>query len=225
MIAYFVMKKQIIVGIVLTIVIVGLVFWFKARNADQLYTVMKVPEFEMINQNHQAINNSTLKGKIYIVEFFFTNCPTICPVMNQNIKQIVDEISSDQLAVVSITIDPKRDTPENLKLHAEKLGINNPNWHFLTADRDYIYDLSKKFNIYIGKDMTTAEGLNHSGKLALVDQNGEIRSRMGSNGLPILYYSGLNYADPQGKKMSLSGQYHPEIEWLKEDILKLLNEN
>jgi len=185
---------------------------------------MKVPEFSMTNQHQQTISNRDMLGKVYVVEFFFTSCPTICPVMNQNLRSIEDEINHPNLGFISITIDPKRDTPERLLEHAKQIGVKSPNWHFLTADRSTIEQLSEQFNIYVGKDETTAEGLDHSGKLALVDQQGNIRSRFGKNGVPILFYSGLNYKDADGKEPALGGKYHPEIEFLKEDIKKLLNE-
>ncbi|SMC50405.1 SCO family protein [Moheibacter sediminis] len=218
------MKKQLIVGIVITALVATLVLTYKLLNKDKLFTVMEVPKFELTNQNNQTISEKDMLGKVYVVEFFFANCPTICPVMNQNLKAVEKEINHPDFGVISITIDPKRDTPENLKIHAGHLEITNPNWYFLSGDRDYIYELSKKFNIYVGEDETTAEGLNHSGKFALIDKKGNIRSRFDERGMPILYYSGLNYSDPQGKKESLGGTFHPQVEWIKEDIKKLLNE-
>lgn len=218
------MKKQLIVGIVITILIVALVLSYQMLNKDKMFTAMEVPKFELTNQNNQMISEKDMLGKVYVVEFFFANCPTICPVMNQNLKEIEKEVNNPDFGIISITIDPKLDTPENLKIHAAHLGITNPNWHFLSGDRDYIYDLSKKFNIYVGEDESTAEGLNHSGKMALIDKNGNIRSRFDERGMPILYYSGLNYSDPKGENPDLGGIYHPQIEWLKEDIIKLLNE-
>ncbi len=218
------MKKQIIIGLVLLAVGAGIYFLYKALDKDKLFTAMEVPAFELTDQNNKIIDNQDMLGKVYVVEFFFANCPTICPVMNQNLKEVDKEINHPDFGVISITIDPKRDTSENLKIHADRLGITNPNWHFLTGDRDYIYQLSKKFNIYVGEDENTAEGLNHSGKIALIDKNGKIRSRYDERGFPILYYSGLNYSDAEGKQESLGGVYHPQIEWLKEDIKKLLEE-
>ncbi|MFV0305231.1 MAG: SCO family protein [Moheibacter sp.] len=217
------MKRQIIFGLVLAIIIVGIVWMYRINTKTQLFTVMKVPSFELKNEDGQIITTEDLEGKVYVVEFFFTNCPTICPIMNQNLKKVEENINNSNFTIVSITIDPKRDTPKALKEHKEKLKISNPNWHFLTGSRDYIYRLSKKFNIYIGEDENTAEGLDHSGKFALVDREGNIRSRFNENQLPILYYSGLNFEDRKGEKFSLSGTYHPQIEWLIEDINKLLN--
>lgn len=218
------MKKKIILLAFIVASVLASLYYFRNQSEKKLFEVMKVPDFEFIDQNREMISNQTMLGKVYVVEFFFTNCPTICPVMNQNLKEIEKKVNNPDFGVISITIDPKRDTPEKLKNHAERLKIDNPNWHFLTGNRDDIYELSKKFNIYVGEDETTAEGLNHSGKLALVDKNGKIRCRLDENGAPLLYYSGLNYLDAEGKKESLGGTFHPQIEWLKEDIKKLLEE-
>lgn len=218
------MKKQIITGLILLVGAVGIYFLYKNLNRDKLFTVMEVPDFHLTNQEGKVKSNKDLLGKIYVVEFFFTNCPTICPIMNQNLKIVEQAIDNPDFAVVSITIDPKRDTPEVLKEHKMKLGIDNPNWQFFTEDRDYIYMLSKKFNIYMGEDETTAEGLNHSGKIALIDRKGYVRSRYDEKGMPILYYSGLNYSDSAGINPSLSGAYHPQVEWLIADVKKLIEE-
>lgn len=218
------MKKQILLIGVLLCGVLAAIYFVKNQSKDQLFVVMDVPEFEFANQDNQIITPKELLGKVYVVEFFFTNCPTICPVMNQNLIKVESEINSPDFGIISITIDPKRDTPEVLKKHKQHLGIHNPNWHFLSADRESIYSVSKKFNIFMGKDESSAEGLEHSGKMALVDKNGKIRSRYNASGIPILYYSGINYEDPKGKTSSLTGKYHPEMDMLKEDIKVLLNQ-
>ena len=187
-----------------------------------LYTVMKVPEFNLTDQNNKKINNHDMLGKVYLVEFFYSKCPTICPVMNQNMRHIEDAVNNPNFGIISISIDPTNDTPEVLKNHAAMMGAKSPNWHFLTGDRDYIGKIADQFNIYVGDKEDEAESLNHSGMIALVDQQGNIRSRYGKDGMPILYYSGLNYEDPQGKNAQLSGKYHPDRELLIEDIKKHL---
>lgn len=217
------MSRKIALLVLIVVCGLGLIWWMQ-NPSKEFFEVMKVPEFELTNQNNQIITNEDMLGKVYVVEFFFTNCPTICPVMNQNLKKIESEINHPDFGIISITIDPKRDTPEVLNEHKQKLQIDNPNWHFLTGNRDYIYQLSKEFNIYVGKDEMTAEGLDHSGKIALIDKEGKIRCRYGQNGVPILYYSGLNYADEEGRKESLGGEFHPQIKWLEEDVKKLLEE-
>lgn len=218
------MKKQLSIIGVITMSVLGFIYFFQKKTEENLFKVMEIPDFEMTNQNNETISPKDLLGKVYLVEFFFTNCPTICPIMNQNLLKINNEINHPDFGVLSITIDPKRDTPETLNKYRNQLEIQNPNWHFLTAERDSIFSVSKKFNIYIGEDYESAEGLEHSGKFALVDKNGKIRSRFNKNGLPLLYYSGLNYSDEEGENESLNGKYHPEIDALKQDIKILLNE-
>lgn len=218
------MKKQFALLVSVLVIALILIWIVKKQTKDELFSVMAVPEFELINQDNEVITNQDMLGKVYVVEFFFRNCPNICPVMNQNLKVVSDEFEDDDFGVIAITIDPKRDTVEALKQYKSALNINNPDWHFVTSERDYIYSLSEKFNIFVGEDYATTEGLEHSGKVALVDKNGMIRSRYNSNGMPILYYSALNYDSPKGGKENLKGKYQPEIDWLKEDIKKLLND-
>lgn len=189
---------------------------------NNLYTVMKVPDFALTDQNNKKITNKDMLGKVYLVEFFFSSCPTICPVMNSNMRAIEDEINNPEFGIVSISIDPEHDTPEILKKHAERIGVKSLNWHFLTGNRDYIGKVADQFNIYVGDKEDEGESLNHSGMIALVDKEGNIRCRYNKENMPILYYSGLNYEDPEGKLPKLTGKYHPDREILIEDIKKLL---
>lgn len=214
------MKWWISVGVL--VLIVALIFGVKSYMNASLFTVMKVPEFSLKDQNNQTITDKEMLGKVYLVEFFFSKCPTICPVMNSNIRYIENQINDPNFGIISISIDPENDTPETLKNHARKIGAKSPNWHFLTGDRTYIGEIAKKFDIYVGDQKDKAESLNHSGEIALVDKDGNIRCRFGKDGMPILYYSGLNYEDEAGTKASLVGKYHPDREILIEDIKKLL---
>lgn len=187
-----------------------------------LYTVMKVPDFQLTDQNNKKITNKQMLGKVYLVEFFFSRCPTICPVMNTNMRAIEEQINDPGFGIISISIDPENDTPELLREHAQRIGVKSPNWHFLTGSRDYIGKLADQFNIYVGDKEDEGESLNHSGMIALVDKEGNIRCRYDKDQMPILYYSGLNYEDPEGKVPKLTGKYHPDREILIEDIRKLL---
>ncbi|QIG88501.1 SCO family protein [Chryseobacterium sp. POL2] len=216
-------KNKIIIPVVvfaLLFVAIGFGMSYFKKN---LYTVMKVPDFELTDQNSKAISNKDMLGKVYLVEFFFSKCPTICPIMNQNMKYIQNEINSPDFGIISISIDPENDTSEVLKNHAKMVGATSPNWHFLTGDRNYIGNIADKFNIYVGDKEDEAESLNHSGMIALVDKEGNLRCRFDENNMPILYYSGLNYEDEKGKTPNLRGKYHPDREKLIEDIRKLLN--
>lgn len=215
-------KRKIIVPIVIFALLflgIGVGMGYFKKN---LYTVMKVPDFELTDQNNRKITNKDMLGKVYLVEFFFSRCPTICPVMNRNMRFIEEEVNSPDFGIISISIDPENDTPEALKQHARSVGAKSPDWHFLTGDRDYIGKLADQFNIYVGDKEDESESLNHSGMIALVDKEGNIRCRYNKDNMPILYYSGLNYEDPEGKTPKLNGKYHPDREILIEDIKKLL---
>jgi protein SCO1/2 len=161
---------------------------------DKLVKLGAVPKFELINQDNLKITNETYKGKVYVLEFFFATCPSICPKMNANMLTLQNAFfGNPNFGIVSITIDPLHDTPEVLKEHAKILGVKSSNWNFLTGDKEYIYNLSNKgFNIYVGENSKVAGGFEHSGLFALIDKNGYIRCRKDDYGNPILYYDGLD---------------------------------
>ena len=207
----------IVIAVLFLVIGIGTSYFRKS-----LYTVMKVPDFQLTDQNGQMISNKDMLGKVYLVEFFYSHCPTICPVMNSNMKYIMTEINRPDFGIVSISIDPTHDTPEVLKNHARMIGATSQNWHFVSGDRDYIGNLADQFDIYVGDKEDQSESLNHSGMIALVDKDGNLRCRFDENNRPVLYYSGLNYDDPEGTKTSLQGKYHPDREKLIEDIKKLL---
>lgn len=215
-------KSKIIIPLVIFILLFLGIGLGTAYFNKGLYTVMKVPAFELMNQNNEKVSDQSMRGKVYLVEFFFSRCPTICPVMNKNMKYIQDHINRPDFGIISISIDPENDTAEVLKQHAKMVGATSPNWHFLTGDRAYIGRIADQFNIYVGDKEDEAESLNHSGMIALVDKEGNLRCRFDENNSPILYYSGLNYEDPEGKKSSLTGEYHPDREKLLADIHQLL---
>lgn len=160
----------------------------------EMTTVGKAPNFSFTDQNGQIITNEDYKGKVYVLEFFFATCPSICPVMNKNMVKIQNEfITQKDFGLVSITINPENDTPEVLKNYAEKYGVTNPNWHFLTGDRTEIFKLANEgFNIYVGEGAIENGGFEHSGLFALIDKNGNIVSRKDKYGNPIFYYNGLD---------------------------------
>jgi protein SCO1/2 len=160
---------------------------------DKLVKIGPVPKFELTNQENVKISNDFYKGKVYVLEFFFATCPSICPKMNANMVTIQNTFfGNPNFGIVSITIDPVHDTPAVLKEHAKLLGAKSSNWNFLTGDQDYIYNLSNKgFNIYVGENSKVAGGFEHSGLFALIDKKGNIRCRKDDYGNPILYYDGL----------------------------------
>jgi protein SCO1/2 len=165
-----------------------------AKEVEKLVKIGPAPKFELVNQDNKKITNETYKGKVYVLEFFFTTCPSICPKMNLSMLAIENKFfGNPNFGIVSITIDPSHDTPEVLKAHAKLLGVKSSNWNFLTGDKDYIFNLANKgFNLYAGENSKVNGGFEHSGLFALIDKNGNIRCRKDNFGNPILYYDGLD---------------------------------
>lgn len=182
----------------------------------------KVPAFSFINQDGKTITNKDYEGKVYVIEFFFTTCPTICPRMNANLIQIQNTFKDfENFGVASFTINPDYDTSDVLKKYAEHYGVTNPNWHLMTGDKETIYKLSNQgFNLYTAEEENVAGGFEHSGNFALIDKNGFIRSRKDDFGNPIIYYRGITSEE---EKVDEDGAPE-EISALKTDIKKLLNE-
>ncbi|TBN01839.1 SCO family protein [Hyunsoonleella flava] len=182
----------------------------------------KVPEFSFTNQRGKTITNKDYEGKVYVIEFFFTTCPTICPRMNNNLVKIQNTFKDfENFGVASFTINPEHDTPEVLQAYADTYGITNPNWHLLTGKKDEIYKLANEgFYIYAAENASVEGGFEHSGNFALIDKNGFIRSRKDGFGNPIIYYRGIT-SEEEGADDNGEAE---QISILKEDIKKLLNE-
>ena len=211
------MKKYSYISISFVILIFGI--WAVPKivakfNQNELMKFEEVPPFEFENQYGLLIGNSDYKNKVYVVEFFFTSCPTICPRMNENMVKIQNEFyGNPSFGILSISIDPETDSPEVLKAYADEKGATLKNWNFLTGDKEEIYSFSNDgFRLYAGENKDVEGGFEHSGLFALIDKDGFIRSRTVMNGEienPIKFYNGLD---------------EKEIQWLKEDINLLLKE-
>jgi protein SCO1/2 len=182
----------------------------------------KVPSFKLINQDGDTITEAYYEGKVYLVEFFFSTCPTICPIMNKNMVQIQRNFyGKDDFGIASISIDPINDTIEQLKTYAEEIGVQHPNWNLMTGEIDDIMNLANNgFNLYAKQESRAAGGFEHSGFFALVDKEGYLRSRKDTNGNPIVFYQGAVEYDSDQNRYSDEQQ----IDILIEDIKKLLKE-
>ena len=182
----------------------------------------KVMPFSFINQNGDMVSNEDYLGKVYLVEFFFSTCPTICPKMTKNLVDIQNTFPKrSDFGIASFTINPDYDTQEILKKYAINSGVTNPNWNFMTGNKESIYNLANTgFNLYAAKVDGADGGFEHSGNFALIYKEGYIRSRADSYGNPKIYYRGII---SQSDQFNEDGESE-DISALKEDILKLLGD-
>lgn len=159
-----------------------------------------VPDWTYVDQDNRPFGNKDLLGKVYVAEFFFTSCPTICPRVKGQMLRIEEEFSDEEdFALISFTVDPKRDTPEAMKDYAEKLGIkDHDRWRFIHGDKFEISELDQYYLSIAEEDASAPGGFNHSGYIVLVDRQGYVRS----------YASGLDSS---------------EVDFLMKDIELLLN--
>jgi len=197
------MQKYSYIGVAFIILIFGVYAIPKIVNrfkTPEFVTIGQVPEFEFTNQRGTLISNSFYENKVYVVEFFFTTCPTICPKMNENMVKIQNKYyGNNDFGIVSFSINPKHDTPQVLSDYAKSYGATSKTWNFLTGNQDKIYKLANKgFTLFAGENSNAEGGFEHSGMFALVDKQGMIRSRLDEFGNPIAFYDGL---DPKGVQM------------------------
>ena len=143
---------------------------------DTVYQV--IPDFQFFNEDSILVTKDTYKNKVWISEFFFATCPSICPIMNtqlKNVEKALERYSKD-LQYLSFTIDPKHDTPSVLKAHKSKLGIQNKNWAFLSGNESFTHQLGiEHFLIFAGREADALGGYAHSGAFTLVDKKGHVR--------------------------------------------------
>lgn len=142
-----------------------------------------VPDWKLIDQNGKSFGKSDLLGKVYIADYFFTSCPSICPKLTTAMKDVYDRFRTmdDKVHFVSITVDPETDTPAVLHNFMKEQGIAFSNWHSLTGSKEEIYDVVvNKMRVHMGEKefVPQAEGvydIPHLAQLALFDQNGDLR--------------------------------------------------
>ncbi len=136
-----------------------------------------IAPFAFYNQDSTLINNNSVKGKIYVADFFFTSCPTICPKMKKQMLRVYEKYENvDDFTILSHTIDPEYDTVGLLKEYAEALGVSAPKWNFLTGDKDEIYELGEtSYMVVADEDSNAPGGYIHSGAFILVDTSGRVR--------------------------------------------------
>ncbi|MEM9337297.1 MAG: SCO family protein [Bacteroidota bacterium] len=145
------------------------------QDNDTIYHT--VADFKLVDQDSSWVTNQTFEDQIYITDFFFTSCPTICPKMKQQMLRIYEKIeNNDRVAILSHTIDPTHDTVSLLNDYAKRLGVKSSKWKFVTGDQDYIYDLGEEsYMVMADEDPAAPGGFIHSGAFLLVDKERRIR--------------------------------------------------
>ncbi|MCF2443353.1 SCO family protein [Dyadobacter sp. CY345] len=137
----------------------------------------RIPDYTFVNHKNQPFTQKQMEGKIYVADFFFTTCPTICPVMKSNMLTVLEHFKGNsQVGILSHTIDPEHDTPDVLGKYADDLGLKGNMWQFVTGDREKIYDIGQKhYMVSAMADPDEPGGFIHSGAFILVDKNRYVR--------------------------------------------------
>lgn len=145
------------------------------KNGDTIFHT--IPEFSFTDQDSNKVTNETFEGKIYVADFFFTSCPSICPIMTKQMKRIYDHFEGqDRLMFISHSIDTRHDSVPVLKAYADRLNIDDAKWRFITGDKSEIYAIANDYFNVAYEDEDAPGGYDHSGKIILVDPQGHIRA-------------------------------------------------
>ena len=162
----------------------------------------KISNFNLVNQNGNNISQEFYHNKIYVADFFFTTCPSICPIMTNNMLKVQEKIKNDpNILIVSFSVDPKTDSVAQLKRYAKEKGVDDLKWNLLTGDKRQIYDLARKsfFVAEIDKD-SDSNDIIHTENFVLVDPDKRIRG----------FYDGTNLDEIKNLILDLSllkGEY------------------
>ncbi len=182
--------KKTLPWIVLGLIVIGisiLNLWLvfnKKQEITQKDDPINVPDFALTNQKEQPVKLSDLKGKIWIADFIFTHCPTICPIMTEEMVKLQSEFNAEPVYFVSFTVDPERDTPDVLTRYAVQYGADQERWHFLTGEKEQIYQLANEgFKLAAGDH---GGGFPHSTRFALVTPDGYIHDYYDSRSKPMM---------------------------------------
>ena len=135
-----------------------------------------IPAFSFVDQDDAVIDTNTVNGKIYVVDFFFTHCPSICPKMKAEMHKVYDKYKDQpDVLILSHSIDPSRDSISALKNYSSKLNLDSHKWHFLTGNKDSIYALSESYLAFVKEDKDAAGGFVHDGNFILIDRQRRVR--------------------------------------------------
>jgi protein SCO1 len=182
-------------------------FWLlsNAFSKKNLLPVLGEPghiagSFSFVNQDGVTVNEKSVKDKVTVAEYFFTSCPSICPVMNENLKDVYEKFKQDtSFVILSHTVDPERDSVSALKKYAGRYGASAPGWEFLTGDKNALYSSASRDYLLSAADSGSSSFI-HTQYVALLDKQRRIRG----------FYDGTNKEN---------------VSKLESDIRLLLKEN
>ena len=206
-------KKKIIknfnVGIILFLIFIlpPMVYFYTTRGYNTFSKLEvigeeghKIPAFSFLNQNNEVVVNDSLSGNIYVANFFFTSCPTICPIMTRNMAYVQNKLRVyPNIRFLSHTVDPSNDTPQKMlsyikKLKSKNVNINLNNWDFVTGDKKDIYEIANSYFVNVSADSLAPGGFLHSEYFVIVDKEGRVRSGVDKNNNVVGVYDGTNDA-------------------------------
>lgn len=149
----------------------------EVEGTDTIYHT--IADFKFVDQDSSEITNETFKNKIYVADFFFTTCRTICPIMKTQMLRVYDSIQNDpDVLLLSHSIDPEYDTVGLLRDFAERLGVKSSKWHFVTGNKDDIYKIAQtSYFATAMEDKSEPDGFIHSGAFLLIDKDRRIRGK------------------------------------------------
>jgi cytochrome oxidase Cu insertion factor (SCO1/SenC/PrrC family) len=167
--------------VLIPLVTAGLLFWLRQMQVSALSnrplpSYGTVPSFELVNQDAQPFGSQQLAGKIWIADFIFTTCRGPCPIISTRMSELQKPLEKSDVHFVSFSVDPETDTPEVLRVYADKLRKEPLRWDFLTGQRDTIATISRDgFKLGVSESEEPESGPVHSTRFALVDRRGTIR--------------------------------------------------
>ncbi len=147
------------------------------QNGDKVDTIyQRISNFSFINQNGDSVTHNTVAGKVYVADFFFTSCPTICPKVKRQMKRVYAAYeNSKDFVMISHSIDTKFDTVGRLNWYAQKMNAKAPMWNFVTGEKADLYKIAYDYLLTALEDPKAEGGFDHSGSMALIDRKGHIR--------------------------------------------------
>jgi protein SCO1 len=153
-----------------------LVLAHDAYSDQRLPTIGPAPDFALTSQDSTRVKLSDFRGKVVAVTFIFASCTDTCPLLTDKMARVQDQLGQlfgPEIAFISITVDPERDTPEVLKQYAQNFSANLAGWTFLTGNSAAIQDVERRYGVFVEK---TSEGdINHTFLTSLIDSNGMLR--------------------------------------------------